>query len=307
MEEQQEQSEQQPENNDNDKGKYRIWLYIIPIVILITWPVVKWVMKANSNDMRLSKDAYSAFNSQEGELQQENAAGKPAPELNERGLSVHYRTAEQEEAEDQRAAAARAKRAAEARQQADARAAFKAGAAAQAGITDAQKAHEQEFLRKHDAEIRNYQAYLDALGNKYKNAEVAKMDAEFAAMDRFMALKSQYAKDRDAYKWARGVIALPEVREAVLRYSSNAQVMGALMGAALEALKNPPPAAIYQEMLSFLGGDSQVAPYVQELAGGAAGNVAGTLPYALPPGTDITPLTNLGTQIAGGNRPPAKR
>lgn len=304
MEEEQEQTGEQQKTGE--KGKYKIWLYITPVIILLTWPVVRWVMRANSNDMRLSKDAYSAFNSQEGELQRENEAGKPAPELNERGLSIRYKTREQEEREEQEAAEARAARAAAARQQADARAAYKTGET-QAEVSDAQRAHEKEFLRQHDAKIRKYQAYLDALGRKYKNAEVAKMDAEFAGMDRFMALKAQYAKDRDAFKWARGVVALPEVRDAVLRYSSNPGVLGALVGAALEALRNPPPAAVYQEMLGFFSSDSQMVPYMHDLAGNTAQNVAGALPYALPAGTDITPLANLGTQIAGGNRPPAKR
>lgn len=91
------------------------------------------------------------------------------------------------------------------------------------------------------------------------------------------------------------------MRAALVRYSSNKNVLRAVSGVALEALKNPPPAAIYQEALRFFTFDSQMASFVRELAQSAAGNAANTLNQAVPPGTDTAPLTNLAMQLAGGN------
>ncbi len=78
------------------RSGWKIWLYMTPLYILIAIPLVKWTMKINSPDVKLSKDEYSAFNSSEGELKRE----KPAqydPGLRDLGNTIRYRSSGEEE------------------------------------------------------------------------------------------------------------------------------------------------------------------------------------------------------------------
>jgi hypothetical protein len=69
-----------------------------------------------------------------------------------------------------------------------------------------------------------------------------------------------------------------------------------------EALKNPPPPALYSEAKRFMVKDDTVADYVTEFIGTATGNV-GAIAKGIPPGTDLEPLTKLATEIAPGSIP----
>ena len=168
-------------------------------------------------------------------------------------------------------------------------------------MTD-QRRREAAFLRKHDGEIKRYQAYLARLGRKYRAQYPAlrQLDSDFAKMDRYMALKDQYDSDRDAYKWARGAIALPEVRKEILKASANPEVMKGLIGLALEALKNPPPDSLHDEILRFLSSDKQAAPYVDDMSMDVVQNLTMILPSAVTPGMDLTPIKKIGNEISAG-------
>jgi len=171
------------------------------------------------------------------------------------------------------------------------------------------KRHELDFLRRHDREMKQYQNYLGALGRRYmaKYPVLRRVDSDFARMDRYMALKTQYESDRDAYKWARGVIALPEVRAELVRCSADPEVLKAMVTLSLEALNtNPPPAAVKDEALRVLAGDEKVALYVADISGKAAGNVAANLPLIVTPGMDLAPLQNMVSQVTAGQVQPRR-
>ncbi|PIU19203.1 MAG: hypothetical protein COT18_08720 [Elusimicrobia bacterium CG08_land_8_20_14_0_20_59_10] len=173
-----------------------------------------------------------------------------------------------------------------------------------------QKTQEGEFLREHDTALKQYQANLRDLGLQLreKYPGVKKVDADFANMSRYMALKQQYENDRDAYKWARGVMALPEVRQKMINCMSDPDVMMAGIEMALAVLKNPPPAPIYSEVIRFLTTDRQAVSYVQEMSGHAVENLDSVIPQIATAGLDITPLQDFGAQLtAGGTTSSGKR
>lgn len=175
---------------------------------------------------------------------------------------------------------------------------------------DPRKTQEGEFLRKNDTELKRYQANLRELGLQLreKYPGVKKVDADFANMSRYMALKRQYENDRDAYKWARGVMALPEVRQKMISCMSDPDVMMAGIEMAMAVLKNPPPAPIYSEVMRFLTTDGQAVSYVQEMSGHAVENLDSVMPQLVSSGMDITPLQDFGAQLtAGGRTPPGRR
>ncbi len=70
----------------------RIWLYLLPVFILAAWPALRLLHKANSNRIELSKDAYNAFNSDEGEIQRPAMLRAAPPELDDRILNVRYKS-----------------------------------------------------------------------------------------------------------------------------------------------------------------------------------------------------------------------
>ncbi|HBB66909.1 MAG: hypothetical protein A2X28_04810 [Elusimicrobia bacterium GWA2_56_46] len=105
------------------------WLYLIPLFVLAAWPAVKWMKKANSGDLNLSRDEYAAFNSEEGELRETRPSGLGRPEFDDGIMGVRYKSKAREAADEKTAAeelAASRKEAAE-----------KRAAAAGAGTSDA--------------------------------------------------------------------------------------------------------------------------------------------------------------------------
>ena len=68
-----------------------IWIFLVPIFIFAAWPAFKWMQKANSGDIDLSKDDYSVFNSQEGEIHKAAPAAEGTPELDNGIMGVLYK------------------------------------------------------------------------------------------------------------------------------------------------------------------------------------------------------------------------
>jgi len=68
-----------------------IWVYLIPVYVLLAIPLVKWTMKINSSDVKMDKDEYNAFNAQDGSI---NKAGNKDydPGLADSGYSIRYRS-----------------------------------------------------------------------------------------------------------------------------------------------------------------------------------------------------------------------
>jgi hypothetical protein len=88
--------------------KPAFWLYLLPLFILAAWPAVKWMKKANSGDLNLSRDEYTAFNSEEGELSDTRPSGLERPEFNDGILGVRYKSKARAAADERAAAEERA-------------------------------------------------------------------------------------------------------------------------------------------------------------------------------------------------------
>jgi hypothetical protein len=160
---------------------------------------------------------------------------------------------------------------------------------------------EIDFIRTHAREIREYQIRLNILGMKYisKYPALRRMDSDFAKMGRYMALKRQFDKDLNAYNFARGMTALPEVRAAIIRYSANPDVVLAIVSAAMEAVKNPPPQAIQDEIANFFAENPNTTTYVNDILVQAVGNAMPTISSL--PGKDLATLQKIGGGVMGGN------
>lgn len=76
---------------EEKKSGWKIWVYLTPVYILIAIPLVKWTMKINSSDVRMSKDEYSAFNDDASELKKRKAQDNYDPDLTDSGYAVRYR------------------------------------------------------------------------------------------------------------------------------------------------------------------------------------------------------------------------
>ncbi|HNT97185.1 MAG TPA: hypothetical protein PKK31_02840 [Elusimicrobiales bacterium] len=76
------------------RSGWRIWLYLTPVYLLLLWPLVRWSMKIDSSEISLSKEDYSAFASDEGELKDWGELEEP--EFVDGVLRVRYRTGGEE-------------------------------------------------------------------------------------------------------------------------------------------------------------------------------------------------------------------
>jgi len=75
---------------ENKEKSSVLWIYLIPIFILAAWPAFQWMKKANNGNIELSKDDYSLFNSQDGEIRKTAAAARP--EFNDGIMGVRYKS-----------------------------------------------------------------------------------------------------------------------------------------------------------------------------------------------------------------------
>jgi hypothetical protein len=76
---------------EQKKSGWKIWVYMTPLYILVAVPLVKWTMKINSPDLKLSKDEYGAFNASEGEVKKYSGE-QYDPDLADSGYSIRYRS-----------------------------------------------------------------------------------------------------------------------------------------------------------------------------------------------------------------------
>ncbi|MBI5244169.1 MAG: hypothetical protein HY922_10925 [Elusimicrobia bacterium] len=161
---------------------------------------------------------------------------------------------------------------------------------------------EQDFVKKYGPAVRKYQeGYLYPLAQKYYKQYpiVREVDAAFAKLDRYMAASRQYAQDRDMYKWARSVIALPDVRKTAMKYALRPETWKVAIQMSLEALKNPPPKPVYAEMQRFITADKDMADFIGQFAMELIPHMSRMLAQAMiPAGTDLRPLQNLVSSVA---------
>ncbi len=174
---------------------------------------------------------------------------------------------------------------------------------------DDERAHERDVIRKYDGMIRAEQAKLSVITRRYYKREriVRDVDKAFGSLPRYMAVKARYEQDRDAYAFARGAIALPEVRKTIYKYALDANVWRVTVGMMLEGMKQKPDKPVYDEMKRFFTEDKQVAGFVTELSGYLIPRMGSLLPQAIKPGQDMRPLQDLAKDlnVAGAGTPAA--
>jgi len=162
------------------------------------------------------------------------------------------------------------------------------------GGAEAERLSEKEFLAKHDAEIRQYQKQLDELTARYyqKHAVVREVDAAFGGMERYMAVKRRYEADRDLYKWARDVAALPEVRTVIRKYAARPDVWPVAVDMMIETLKMKPPSPeVYKEITRVMTQDPTLMDFTGKVAQDIQPNLTvGVMALA---GKDLTPLNKV--------------
>jgi hypothetical protein len=161
-----------------------------------------------------------------------------------------------------------------------------------------ERAREKEFLARHDSELLEYQKKLNQIGAAYykKYPIVREIDAEFAKMDRYMAIKRRYEADRDAYQWARDTVALPEVHDAIKKFLGRQEAWGAGVDIALAALKNPPPASIYKEVQRVMVSDPVMSDFTAKVAEDVKPNLAVGIPALA--GKDLQPIQQVMSDIS---------
>ncbi|MEA3307573.1 MAG: hypothetical protein U9Q34_07290 [Elusimicrobiota bacterium] len=78
--------------NENKKSGWKIFFYLTPLYIILGYPIYNWHQKVNSGDVNISKEDYSAFASDEGEIKQSAVSKSYEPEFQDVGYSVNYRS-----------------------------------------------------------------------------------------------------------------------------------------------------------------------------------------------------------------------
>ncbi len=81
---------------EEDKAGWKIWIYLTPVYIIIAIPLVLWMQKINSSDIRLSENERNVFNTDEGELNRRKLTAYD-PGLTDTGYTVRYRSGDAEE------------------------------------------------------------------------------------------------------------------------------------------------------------------------------------------------------------------
>ena len=104
---------------DDEQPRFSVWVFLIPVFIFAAWPALQWMKKAGSDDLRLSKDDYSLFNSQEGGISKPPPFTREMPELNDGVMGVRYKSKARKLADEKNAAIQREKDRAAAKKRAE--------------------------------------------------------------------------------------------------------------------------------------------------------------------------------------------
>jgi hypothetical protein len=161
---------------------------------------------------------------------------------------------------------------------------------------------EAEFLKRRGAALSSYvdKNIAPITQRWYKNSEVVRrVDADFGGLDRFMALKARWRKGEiSVYELSRQACALPEFRQTVLKNAANPEVWKVTLQMCMEAMKNPPPKDIQDEMVRFITQDKQVSNFVADMSMELLPRLGSLVAQSVPPGMDIGPLQNLAGLLA---------
>lgn len=85
-----------------NKKSWKLWVYLIPVYVLVAIPLVKWTQKINSSDVKLDKDEYNAFNAEEGEIKKSPGDPDYDPNLHDGTYNVRYRSGGEAASDEER-------------------------------------------------------------------------------------------------------------------------------------------------------------------------------------------------------------
>ena len=77
--------------NENKKNGWKMFFYLTPLYILLAYPLYHWHKEINSSDIDLSKNDYSAFSSDKGEIKQTSFSKSHIPQFQDSGYAVNYK------------------------------------------------------------------------------------------------------------------------------------------------------------------------------------------------------------------------
>ncbi|HVE14054.1 MAG TPA: hypothetical protein VNI01_11710 [Elusimicrobiota bacterium] len=169
---------------------------------------------------------------------------------------------------------------------------------------DADAERERKFAEDHATDIQSQRNRITTVGDKYKKKYpvVDKLVKEIRSSPRLRALKEQYKKDKNLHNWIRGAVALPEVKDMVRRYSADPAMWRAGIGMGVEVLRNPPPAAVYTELLHTLMIDPVASKPFSEMFTMVLTQLPTQAMSAVTPGTNLTPLLGLAGDLSPGGK-----
>ena len=169
-------------------------------------------------------------------------------------------------------------------------------ASAENETPEARRRREKEFLAQHGAELTHYEGRLARITGQYFQSSplVRSVDHDFTRMERYMAVRRKYERDGNPYEFARAAIALPEVRSEISRRLTDPAVWKVSVQMISDALKDPPPAPIYQEAKGFLLHDQEMASYLKQFTDEAGKSMPPDL-AATPP----APVAKLVQDVSG--------
>lgn len=158
---------------------------------------------------------------------------------------------------------------------------------------------EKEWLKKNGHLIEKEETRLMPITRRFRKEHkvVREVDVAFGKLPRYMDIKHQYQKDRDPYKFMRGAVSLPEVRGLILKYSTNPAVWRASVGMMTEAMKQPPPKVVKEEITRFMTTDKTVSKFVGDFAEAIIPRLGKMIRETVPPGTNLGPLKDIASGL----------
>ncbi|PIP84371.1 MAG: hypothetical protein CO113_18175 [Elusimicrobia bacterium CG_4_9_14_3_um_filter_62_55] len=189
------------------------------------------------------------------------------------------------------------------------------------GDEKAARLKEEEFIKKWDKHIQAELNRYGKISSRYRKSDpiVKEVDLAFGKLPRYMALRAQYAKDRNAFAFVRNAIKLPEVRGVVRKYALKPETWRAAIGMSNEALQKKPPQPIYDQAVHFMTHDKTMTKFVTDTTTWLAPQMGNVMMNGIPPGTDLSALEVVASDIgvkdladtkgasAGGRRSSSKR
>jgi hypothetical protein len=162
-----------------------------------------------------------------------------------------------------------------------------------------ERRREAEFLARHGGEVLRYQLRLSRITSRYFQASpaVRRVDHDFTRMSRYMAVRNRYIQNGDPFEFVRDSLALPEVRAEIAQRMTEPSVWAAAIGMVNDALKDPPPPAVYKQAQQFMTQDPVMTGYLPEFTQNLTKDMP-IMAQSIPPGTDVNALKKVAGDVS---------